>query len=826
MPEPGFLARAGELLGFSKFWRKNGPLPGMSIDSDVVNTIRSFLGGNLQRPPVTQTEWLMEDVDRATNLADQGDLMLLGGLYRAMKRDLLIAGLQRTKSGGITRLPKEWFGSQRVIEDLTETDHGIARFDLLAPPQQLRKMAEDADMLGVAYGELVPVEGRDYPVLERKDPENLFYLWPWNLWVFRSTAGIIPIIPGDGRSVLHIASGGLCPWQDGMAHSVGRSWVRKDSAQHLFDNWTFHLANPARIAMSPQGSTPTQRLNWFQQVAQWGINSVFECIPGWEVKVLETNGRGWEGFEALIKLASEEIMIGLAGQLVSITGGTGFSDQNMYETIRFDLIEETAVPLSHTSNTQILPIYTYNRFPEEFDDCPGYKYKVERPSDLSKEASVYTAIGSGIQQLQEAAQRSGLKLDIRAIFGRYGLSVYDYDYESENRGVKLAQLAECSLDIAQCITIDEARQSQGLGPIGDKRGKMTIQELTNSLKQQETMQQLPQPNAAYRGGPYRASRVQYPQTDVEIPTHKIQLELWSRADDPKWEEDKHPRREPEKKSGKARSHLRSVARSHTHNFRATHEGEVLAMRAAAPTDTFEIPEPMVVESAGDVAILSIQGALEHHGCTCQECASVPFHTYDLLLDSAQHAFASEAKVLVIRCTSPGGEVNGCFEASRELRRMSDASGKPIVWFIDGESCSAAYALACAANYICVPKEAGGASIGVYFEYKSEARKIADEGIDAELVRSGEHKADGHPFLPITDEAREEIQRRVNDQASVFFDWVSERRGIDVETVKGFEGRVYLGEQLVGLKLADRVCDYSEALELAFTLAASSGEEQT
>jgi len=817
MPNAGFLARAGELLGFSKFWRKNGPLPGLPLDSGIVDAVRMALGGQLQRPPITQTEWLLEDVDIATRMADIGDMQRAAGLARAMKRDLLIHGLLRTKSGGVTRLKKEWFGSERVREDLTETDHGIPRFDLLAPPQQLRKMAEDFDLLGVAVGELVPVEGRDYPILERKEPENLYYLWPWNLWVFRSTAGILPIIPGDGRWVFETA-GGLSPWQDGLCWSVGRSWVRKDSAQHLFDNWMFTLANPARVGYAPQGATPTQRQNFFESLAMWGINSVFELIPGWEAKILETNGRGWEGFESAIKLASEEIIIGLAGQLQSITGGSGFSSEDMPMNIRTDLLEETAVPLAHTVNTQILPIYTYNRFPEEFDECPGYLYKVEQPQDLSKEASVYTAIGAGIQQLQDAAARSGYDIDVAAVFGRYGLTLIKRPEQGRS-----VQLGMAPTDVAKVVTVDEARMSQGLGPIGDERGKMTIQELTDSLKAPESLPQLPAANARYKGGPFRSARANaYTQNDVEIPkerfaAYEIQAQHAEQTKKPKA---KAPRR------SRAKIEARAVQTTlkHQHDFKATHAGQILAITDSGLNAQYAPADALNVEPVGDIALISIQGPLEHHGCACEWCQQPPFHTYDLILDTARQAFDGEAKVVLVRCTSPGGEVAGCFEASRELRRMADATGKPLVWFVDGETSSAAWALAMAADLVLVPQEASGASIGVYFEAKSEKRAYEAAGIDVELIRSGEHKADGHPFLELTDEAREELQRRVDEQSEIFFALVAERRKLDIEKVREFRGRVYLGADLVRLGLADKVCDYSQALEVATILAASSGEE--
>ena len=416
------LQRAAALLSTSIFAGRITP-PGIAVDATLVDQIRESLGGNLVPPPVTKLEWFLEEVDQASQIADMGDLAPAAKLTRAARRDPIISGLLATKSGGITRLPKVWYGDETVVEDLTTKAHGIPRFDLLCPPAEVKTLADDADFFKIAFFELIPVVGRPYPVLRRIDPERFVYLWQFDSWFLRSSAGIIPWTPGNGRCGIHYAGPQMSPWQFGNWHSVGRSWVRKDTNQHLKQNWAFHLANAARVAVSPRAATKTDRAQWLSQVAAWGINSVFNTPEGWDVKLLESNGRGWEGFDTSIKEANEDFMIALAGQLVSVTGGTGFSSEDLYASIRYDLIQETATPLAHTISTQVLPEYTRLVHPEVFDsgDIPGFTYDVRRPDDLSKEASIYTALGAGIESLQEAAATAGLEIDVRSLFQKYGI---------------------------------------------------------------------------------------------------------------------------------------------------------------------------------------------------------------------------------------------------------------------------------------------------------------------------------------------------------------------------------------------------------------------
>ena len=472
-----FLDRARGLIGRSAFAGKTTPI-GVNIDDAFVVKMREMLGGNLSVQPTTQLEWTLGEVDIASQSADLGDLSYAARLCRAVRRDSVVAGLQTTKSGGVIRLPKEWFGDDEVVDELTNMDAGTPVFDLLCPPSELKAMSDDTDYFCISFGELVPVAGRPYPVLERKDPEHCVYMWQYDQWFFRSIAGLIPINPGDGRWVINYAGPRLAPWQNGLFHPVGRSWVRKDNMQALKDNWSFTLANAARVAFGPVGATEPQQRSWFRQIASWGINNAFFTPPGWDVKVVESNGRGWEGFDTAIKLANEDFMIALAGQLVSTTGGTGFSSEDLYAAIRYDLIQGTATPLAHTISTQVIPYYTWLTHPEKLEHSPGFRFKVQRPADMKAEAAILTALGNGAKALLEVAKQAGYQLDVARVFGRFGIDLTRLPQLDDASRITLTPSA-----LAAVVTIDEARRSLGLSALGGKRGSMTIQEIVESYKE-------------------------------------------------------------------------------------------------------------------------------------------------------------------------------------------------------------------------------------------------------------------------------------------------------------------------------------------------------
>lgn len=425
----GLAARAAErisaLLGVSAYTR---PLANLSMpsltDADVL-AMREAMGGQLQPLPQSQTRWYLDELEAAEFAADAGNLAFAARLMRAARKDGVLAGVLSTRTGGLVRLPKKFRGRAEIVAAL-EVGHEMTRsvFEEMCPATELALMAADGLLVGVAVGELVPVEGRDYPVLVRLDPEFLLYRWSENRWYFRSVAGLLPITPGDGRWVLHTPGGRATPWQHGLWRCVGRSFVRKEHASELRDNWNGTLANPARVAFAPQAATVEQHQSWFQQVLAWGTNNVFGLKPGYDVKLLESNGRGADSFIATIKDCNEEMIIAVSGQTVTTDGGAGFQNSDVHKSIRSDLIAETADGLAYTVNTQILPPFIAERWGEEaIADGAVVSWDVTPPKDRNSEATALVSAANAITAARAALQGTGWEPDVVEICARFGVPI-------------------------------------------------------------------------------------------------------------------------------------------------------------------------------------------------------------------------------------------------------------------------------------------------------------------------------------------------------------------------------------------------------------------
>lgn len=246
-------------------------------------------------------------------------------------------------------------------------------------------------------------------------------------------------------------------------------------------------------------------------------------------------------------------------------------------------------------------------------------------------------------------------------------------------------------------------------------------------------------------------------------------------------------------------------------------------RAAAAEDDEEVPVEDFTRE-GDVAVVSVEGPLSQRAWACWMFRG---DGYDAVQRRVGAALAdASTRAVVLRIDSPGGEVAGCFDAVRTIRAQARESGKPLVAYADELACSAAYALACAADEVIAPDTGILGSIGVIMTVASHAGALAQRGIAVNIITSGAAKADGHPAQTLSSEARERLQADVNALARLFAAEVSHARPLTAEQVLALEARTALGGDAVRLGLADRTGTLSTAIARARELAATRTTRNT
>lgn len=211
-----------------------------------------------------------------------------------------------------------------------------------------------------------------------------------------------------------------------------------------------------------------------------------------------------------------------------------------------------------------------------------------------------------------------------------------------------------------------------------------------------------------------------------------------------------------------------------------------------------------------VAILPIVGSLVNRGAWIG--ASSGLVSYEGIAAQLREAAAdSEVRAVLLDIDSPGGEATGMFATARLVAAVNKT--KPVVAFVNDVAASAAYGIASAASEIIVSPTSMVGSIGVVLTHLDRSGELEDRGVKPTLIHAGAHKIDGHPFGPLSDAVRADLQAEVMKIYDQFVGLVAEGRTgrISADAIRATEARTYLGADAIAQGLADRMASLDEAI---------------
>lgn len=217
---------------------------------------------------------------------------------------------------------------------------------------------------------------------------------------------------------------------------------------------------------------------------------------------------------------------------------------------------------------------------------------------------------------------------------------------------------------------------------------------------------------------------------------------------------------------------------------------------------------------GDVAVIPVEGVIGRKFSSSLHSSGVTsIDVLDRLVSSA--AGDPRVSALVLSIDSPGGLARGVPEAAKTIAATN--LSKPVVAYIDGQACSAAYWLAsqCAAIYSTESGSAG--SVGVYSAILDVSGAYAAAGVRVDMFKSGVFKGMGQPGTSLTTEQRELIQRSVDTLAAQFKATVRAGRARDIED-DVLEGQSFDAEEAIENGLVDSITTFETAIADASRLA--------
>jgi protease-4 len=170
------------------------------------------------------------------------------------------------------------------------------------------------------------------------------------------------------------------------------------------------------------------------------------------------------------------------------------------------------------------------------------------------------------------------------------------------------------------------------------------------------------------------------------------------------------------------------------------------------------------------------------------------------------------KAIIIHVNSPGGGVAASEEIYRAVKRIRDEKHKRIVASIESVGASGAYYVSAATNKIYADSGSVVGSIGVIAEWVNYGDLMRWAKLKPQVLKVGEFKDTGDPTRDLTPAEKQYLQGLIDNMYGQFVQAVADGRHTKVADIKPIaDGRVWTGEQALGMHLVDQIGDFRSAV---------------
>lgn len=413
---------------------------------------RQGLGPNgfIQLPTRNIVEWAPRDIRHALEACSTGNLSRIADLAKDIGRDDRVRGVLSTRTLGMLGLPFSWEGAEP--ED----------WYALAPEAELNKLLAWGLLLGVGIAYVHP-NGQ----LTAWHPHWTRYDWTADQWYVQIGSGEErPITPGDGSWILYMPYGEIEPWNEGLWTALAIPWLIKRYALHDRARASEVFGSAMIVGSASEGSTEDQRRKWLGELEALSRSSRLVLPDGYSLDLLEAQGQTSRIYDSAQKWADEAITICIAGQIVTTEGQSGFSRGDVHAAIAASLLSFGAETFSTCLHEQyIRPVWQLDSYPI---------WDTESPDRALQRAQTVQAFGTAVTTANAGLASYGQRVDAPLMAERAGIPLRALPADRSAGAIKISF---APTDIVKFVTVDEARASQGLAPLGDSRGQQFVYEL-------------------------------------------------------------------------------------------------------------------------------------------------------------------------------------------------------------------------------------------------------------------------------------------------------------------------------------------------------------
>ncbi len=178
----------------------------------------------------------------------------------------------------------------------------------------------------------------------------------------------------------------------------------------------------------------------------------------------------------------------------------------------------------------------------------------------------------------------------------------------------------------------------------------------------------------------------------------------------------------------------------------------------------------------------------------------------------------DVKAVVLRVNSPGGSAYASEQIWRAVTQLK--AKKPVVVSMGGYAASGGYYISCNANYIYSEPTTITGSIGIFGMFPDYSGLLTEKlGVKFDEVKTNKHAAFGTMARPFNEEEMALLGNYIDRGYNLFRKRVADGRKLSVDKVEEIaQGRVWLGNDALPIKLVDAIGSLDDAVKKAAELA--------
>ena len=178
----------------------------------------------------------------------------------------------------------------------------------------------------------------------------------------------------------------------------------------------------------------------------------------------------------------------------------------------------------------------------------------------------------------------------------------------------------------------------------------------------------------------------------------------------------------------------------------------------------------------------------------------------------------DIKAVVLRVNSPGGSAYASEQIWHAVTQLK--AKKPVVVSMGGYAASGGYYISCAANYIYAEPTTITGSIGIFGMFPDFSGLLTDKlGVKFDEVKTNKHAAFGTMARPFNAEEMALLDQYIGRGYELFRKRVADGRKQTTDQIEQVaQGRVWLGNDALGIKLVDGIGSLDDAISKAAKLA--------